>query len=94
MNNRQITTLWSSIVIEELIRQGAEFFCISPGSRSTPLTVAIARNPKARWKMFADERSAAFFALGYARATARPAVLVCTSGTAVQATSLPWLRPR
>ena len=83
MNNRQITTLWSSIIIEELIRQGAEFFCISPGSRSTPLTVAIARNPKARWKMFADERSAAFFALGYARATARPAVLVCTSGTAV-----------
>ena len=83
MNNRQITTLWSSILIEELIRQGAEFFCISPGSRSTPLTVAIARNPKARWKMFADERSAAFFALGYGRATARPAVLVCTSGTAV-----------
>ena len=83
MNNRQITSLWSSIVIEELIRQGAEFFCISPGSRSTPLTVAIARNPKARWKMFADERSAAFFALGYGRATAKPAVLVCTSGTAV-----------
>jgi 2-succinyl-5-enolpyruvyl-6-hydroxy-3-cyclohexene-1-carboxylate synthase len=83
MNNRQTTTLWSSIVIEELIRQGADFFCISPGSRSTPLTIAIARNPKARWKMFADERSAAFFALGYGRATARPAVLVCTSGTAV-----------
>jgi len=83
MNNRQITTLWSQIIIEELIRQGADFFCISPGSRSTPLTVAIARNPKARWKMFADERSAAFFALGYGRATAKPAVLVCTSGTAV-----------
>ncbi|NTW99278.1 MAG: 2-succinyl-5-enolpyruvyl-6-hydroxy-3-cyclohexene-1-carboxylic-acid synthase, partial [Geobacteraceae bacterium] len=76
-------TLWSSSIIEELIRQGADFFCISPGSRSTPLTVAIARNPKARWKMFADERSAAFFALGYGRATAKPAVLVCTSGTAV-----------
>ncbi len=83
MNNRQITTLWSQIVIEELIRQGASFFCISPGSRSTPLTIAIARNPKAQWKMFVDERSAAFFALGYGRATARPAVLVCTSGTAV-----------
>jgi 2-succinyl-5-enolpyruvyl-6-hydroxy-3-cyclohexene-1-carboxylate synthase len=83
MTNRQITSLWSSIIVEELIRQGAEFFCISPGSRSTPLTVAIARNPKARWKMFADERSAAFFALGYGRATARPAVLICTSGTAV-----------
>jgi len=83
MNNRQITSLWSSVLVEELIRQGADFFCISPGSRSTPLTIAIARNPKARWKMFVDERSAAFFALGYARATARPAVLICTSGTAV-----------
>ena len=83
MNNRQITSLWSSIIIEELIRQGAGFFCISPGSRSTPLTIAIARNPKAQWKMFVDERSAAFFALGYGRATGKPAVLICTSGTAV-----------
>ena len=83
MNNRQITSLWSSIMVEELIRQGAGFFCISPGSRSTPLTIAIARNPKARWKMFVDERSAGFFALGYGRATGKPAVLICTSGTAV-----------
>ncbi|MCX6179351.1 MAG: 2-succinyl-5-enolpyruvyl-6-hydroxy-3-cyclohexene-1-carboxylic-acid synthase [Chlorobiales bacterium] len=83
MNSREITSLWSSIVIEELIRQGAEFFCISPGSRSTPLTAAIAKNSKARWKMFADERSAGFFALGYGRATGKPAVLICTSGTAV-----------
>ncbi|EAT60095.1 2-succinyl-5-enolpyruvyl-6-hydroxy-3-cyclohexene-1-carboxylic-acid synthase [Chlorobium ferrooxidans] len=83
MNNRQITTLWSSIIIEELIRQGADFFCISPGSRSTPLTAAVAGNLKARWKIFPDERSAAFFALGHARATGKPAVLICTSGTAV-----------
>ena len=83
MNNRQISTLWSSIMVEELIRQGAGFFCISPGSRSTPLTIAIAKNPKARWKIFVDERSAGFFALGYGRATGKPAVLVCTSGTAV-----------
>jgi len=83
MNNQQITSLWSNVMVEELIRQGAGFFCISPGSRSTPLTIAIARNPKARWKMFVDERSAAFFALGYGRATGKPAVLICTSGTAV-----------
>lgn len=83
MNNRQITTLWSSIIIEELIRQGADFFCISPGSRSTPLTAAVAGNLKARRKIFPDERSAAFFALGHARATGKPAVLICTSGTAV-----------
>ncbi len=83
MNSRKITSLWSTIIIEELVRQGADFFCISPGSRSTPLTVAVARNPKARWKIFPDERSAGFFALGYARAAGKPAVLICTSGTAV-----------
>jgi len=83
MNNPQLTTVWSSVMVEELIRQGASFFCISPGSRSTPLTAAIARNPEASWKMFPDERSAGFFALGHARATGFPAVLVCTSGTAV-----------
>ena len=83
MNTSEITSIWSTLVIEELIRQGADFFCISPGSRSTPLTVAVARNQKADWKMFADERSAGFFALGYGRATGKPAVLICTSGTAV-----------
>ncbi len=61
MNNPQLTTVWSSVMVEELIRQGASFFCISPGSRSTPLTAAIARNPEASWKMFPDERSAGFF---------------------------------
>lgn len=83
MNVRQITTLWSTVVVEELIRQGAGFFCISPGSRSTPLTAAVARNPRARFRIFVDERSAGFFALGHARATHKPAVLVCTSGTAL-----------
>jgi 2-succinyl-5-enolpyruvyl-6-hydroxy-3-cyclohexene-1-carboxylate synthase len=83
MNQKQVTTLWCSVIVEELIRQGAGFFCISPGSRSTPLTLAVANNPKARFRMFPDERSAGFFALGYARATGMPAVLICTSGTAV-----------
>ncbi len=83
MNTRQINTLWSSIIVEELIRQGADLFCISPGSRSTPLTLAVANNPRARFRMFPDERSAAFYALGYARATGMPAVLICTSGTAL-----------
>jgi 2-succinyl-5-enolpyruvyl-6-hydroxy-3-cyclohexene-1-carboxylate synthase len=83
MNHRQVTSLWSQLLVEELVRQGAGFFCISPGSRSTPLTIAIARNPSARYRLFPDERSAGFYALGYARATGMPAVLVCTSGTAV-----------
>jgi 2-succinyl-5-enolpyruvyl-6-hydroxy-3-cyclohexene-1-carboxylate synthase len=83
MNHKQVTSLWSAVIIEELIRQGAGFFCISPGSRSTPLTLAAASHPKAEFRIFADERSAAFFALGYARALHKPAVLICTSGTAV-----------
>ncbi len=83
MNHRQITSLWSQVLVEACIRQGAGLFCISPGSRSTPLTIAIARNPAARYRLFPDERSAGFYALGYARATGMPAVLVCTSGTAV-----------
>ena len=73
---------WSYLIVEELIRQGCNYFCISPGSRSTPLTVAIAQNPLANSKIFYDERGSAFHALGYARATGKPAVLICTSGTA------------
>ncbi|NTU57434.1 MAG: 2-succinyl-5-enolpyruvyl-6-hydroxy-3-cyclohexene-1-carboxylic-acid synthase [Chlorobiaceae bacterium] len=83
MNHKQVATLWCAVIVEELIRQGAGFFCISPGSRSTPLTLAVANNPNARFRMFPDERSAGFYALGYARATGMPAVLICTSGTAV-----------
>jgi 2-succinyl-5-enolpyruvyl-6-hydroxy-3-cyclohexene-1-carboxylate synthase len=83
MNHKQVTTLWCSVIVEELVRHGAGFFCISPGSRSTPLTLAVAGNPKARFRMFPDERAAGFYALGYARATGMPAILVCTSGTAV-----------
>lgn len=77
-----INDLWGQLIVEELIRNEIDCFCISPGSRSTPLTVAAARHPKAKTRIFYDERGAAFHALGYARATGMPAVLVCTSGTA------------
>jgi len=83
MNNKEITTLWCRLIIEELGRHGIHRFCISPGSRSTPLTAAAARNAGTRCAIFPDERAAAFFALGFARATGKPAVLICTSGTAV-----------
>ena len=83
MTNNQITSLWSALIIEELVRHGIRRFCISPGSRSTPLTAAAARHPETVCKIFPDERAAAFFALGYARGTRKPAVLICTSGTAV-----------
>lgn len=83
MNNQQITTVWGTLIIEELVRHGIERFCISPGSRSTPLTAAAARNPDAECNVFPDERAAAFFALGFARSAGKPAALICTSGTAV-----------
>jgi len=73
---------WGEWIIEELVRHGTLCFCISPGSRSTPLTAAVARNDLAKSVVFYDERAAAYFALGHARATGKPAVLICTSGTA------------
>ncbi len=77
-----LNSLWADLLVEELVRQGCSFFCISPGSRSTPLTLAVARNSRAQSELFYDERAAAYFALGYARATGKPAALICTSGTA------------
>ncbi|TNE48489.1 MAG: 2-succinyl-5-enolpyruvyl-6-hydroxy-3-cyclohexene-1-carboxylic-acid synthase [Deltaproteobacteria bacterium] len=77
-----LNEVWGSLLIEELYRQGCRLVCISPGSRSTPLTVAAARHPHMETHIATDERAAGFFALGYARATGKPAPLICTSGTA------------
>jgi 2-succinyl-5-enolpyruvyl-6-hydroxy-3-cyclohexene-1-carboxylate synthase len=82
LQTNDINTLWGALLIEELIRNGSHYFCLSPGSRSTPLTLAIARHHQAKTIVCHDERGAAFHALGYARATGKPAVLVCTSGSA------------
>ncbi len=66
----------------QLRHAGVEHVCISPGSRSTPLAAACAREPDLRVWILLDERSAGFFAVGLARMTKRPVALVCTSGTA------------
>ena len=66
----------------ELVAAGVEHVCLCPGARSTPLTVTLARTRGLRAWSHVDERSAAFFALGVAKTTRRPAVVVCTSGTA------------
>lgn len=83
LHHENLNMLWGSLIIDELIRNGIDYFCISPGSRSTPLTVAAARHPDAKTIVIYDERSAAFHALGYARGRMKPAVLICTSGTAI-----------
>ncbi len=77
-----INALWANLLIEELLRHDINQFILSPGSRCAPLTAAIARRVEADKIVHFDERGAAFFALGYGKATGKPAVLVCTSGTA------------
>jgi 2-succinyl-5-enolpyruvyl-6-hydroxy-3-cyclohexene-1-carboxylate synthase len=69
-------------LVDEWARQGITHAVVAPGSRSTPLAVALAREPRLRLHIFHDERSAGFAALGIGRATGVPAVLLCTSGTA------------
>jgi len=77
-----INQLWANLMVEQLVRFGADQFVLSPGSRCTPLTAAVAYRDDVNIVKHFDERGAAFFALGYARAAGKPATLVCTSGTA------------
>jgi len=73
---------WGHVLIEELAAAGLAGLCVSPGSRSTPLTVAASDHEDLRVFSHLDERSSAFFALGRARRLGAPVGLLCTSGTA------------
>lgn len=75
-------SLWAEIFIDQLVRLGVRYACISPGSRSTPLALACAGNQNLKSFVHIDERSGGFFALGIARNLKEPVLLVCTSGTA------------
>ncbi|BAT55613.1 2-succinyl-6-hydroxy-2,4-cyclohexadiene-1-carboxylate synthase MenD [Nostoc sp. NIES-3756] len=80
---QNINQLWAYVFTETLKRLGLTCAVICPGSRSTPLAVAFAQQvPDIEAISILDERSAAFFALGVAKATGRPVAIVCTSGTA------------
>jgi 2-succinyl-5-enolpyruvyl-6-hydroxy-3-cyclohexene-1-carboxylate synthase len=68
--------------VRSLVAAGVRDAVLSPGSRSAPLAIALAGEASLRLHVVVDERSAGFFALGQARATGAPSVLVCTSGTA------------
>ncbi|WP_299237115.1 2-succinyl-5-enolpyruvyl-6-hydroxy-3-cyclohexene-1-carboxylic-acid synthase [Natronomonas sp.] len=83
MSEPNINALWGRTVADELAAAGVETAVLAPGSRSTPLTVAVSERPDIEAVSHLDERSAAFFALGYAKRTGRAAALVCTSGTAL-----------
>ena len=75
-------TLWARALVDELVAAGVDAVVASPGSRSTPLTMAAARSDDLRVFSQLDERSAAYFALGRARRTGKVTPLICTSGTA------------
>ncbi len=74
--------LWARALVDELVAAGVDAVVVSPGSRSTPLTMAAARDEDLHVFSQLDERSAAYFALGRARRTGRVTPLICTSGTA------------
>ena len=76
------STALARVVIDELAHGGVRHVAIAPGSRSGALAIAAAANLEVQTRVFIDERSAAFWALGAARAAGGPAVVIATSGTA------------
>src|SRR5690625_154803 len=79
---QNIPFYWSAHFLRNLLKNGMRHVVISPGSRSTPLTMAAAAQPHVQKQVILDERAAAFTALGIGKATGSPAMLICTSGTA------------
>ncbi|HSH46074.1 MAG TPA: 2-succinyl-5-enolpyruvyl-6-hydroxy-3-cyclohexene-1-carboxylic-acid synthase [Longimicrobiales bacterium] len=77
-----LLTQWARLLVASARQAGVTDAVLSPGSRSTPFTWAALHDPGLRCHTVIDERSAAFFALGMARMTGRPAALICTSGSA------------
>ncbi|MGO1058743.1 2-succinyl-5-enolpyruvyl-6-hydroxy-3-cyclohexene-1-carboxylic-acid synthase [Planococcus sp. FY231025] len=82
MTNREILTEYVSAFTHSLVHLGVEQVVISPGSRSTPLAYACMKQDGLEVYRQIDERSAAYFALGLAKVSGNPVMLLCTSGTA------------
>lgn len=83
--NSTFNRCWAKVILETLVRYGVQHFCIAPGSRSTPLTLEAARLSEAKRAVcytHFDERGLGFFALGLAKSTKNPVVIIVTSGTA------------
>jgi 2-succinyl-5-enolpyruvyl-6-hydroxy-3-cyclohexene-1-carboxylate synthase len=77
-----VQAAYCSVLVDEWIRAGVTDAVIAPGSRSTPLVMALDADRRIRVHVVLDERSAGFVGLGLGLATGRPAVVVTTSGTA------------
>ena len=79
---QDVAATFCATLVDEWICGGVRHAVVAPGSRSTPLALALAARPDLEVEVFHDERSAAFAALGVGLASGVPAILLCTSGTA------------
>ncbi|WP_226569482.1 2-succinyl-5-enolpyruvyl-6-hydroxy-3-cyclohexene-1-carboxylic-acid synthase [Bacillus stratosphericus] len=80
--NNQIMTRYIGRFMDEFVQGGVKEAVVCPGSRSTPLAMMAFAHQQINVHVLVDERSAAFYALGLAKASQRPVLLICTSGTA------------
>ncbi|HEY1739002.1 MAG TPA: 2-succinyl-5-enolpyruvyl-6-hydroxy-3-cyclohexene-1-carboxylic-acid synthase, partial [Acidimicrobiia bacterium] len=82
MNVSALNADYCATLVDEWVHHGLRHAVVAPGSRSAPLALALARDSRVHVEVVLDERSAAFVALGIGQATNRPALVLCTSGTA------------
>jgi 2-succinyl-5-enolpyruvyl-6-hydroxy-3-cyclohexene-1-carboxylate synthase len=80
--SQDVAATFCATLVDEWVRAGVRDARVAPGSRSTPMALALAANPRVRVSVHHDERSAAFAALGVGLATQLPAIVLTTSGTA------------
>src|SRR3954469_10114992 len=77
-----VAARFCATLVDEWVALGVTHAVVAPGSRSTPLALALAAREEIQLDVFHDERSASFAALGIGLSTGRPAVVLCSSGTA------------
>lgn len=82
MQSADVTATFCAALVDEWSLLGVRLAVVAPGSRSTPMAIALAKETSIRVEVFHDERSAAFAALGAAKQSGVPSLMLCTSGTA------------